>query len=307
MAVVLPGPPKNSVDLYTFNDSTGKMTFSRTLDLGPTPPQAYGVEFSPDGKNMYVTMLADTNQDGSQKGSSYILKYDLTQTVDSLLKRSRTVVDSSTIRQYGAIQIAPDGKIYVAINKSSSLGVIENPDAGFLDSLRFDPMGQSLGGKSSQLGLPNLVANFNDQSNGPGFTYADTCAKSPTTFQASPNCPKLKETYTWTFGDGSAPVSTTALKPQLHTYQQKGDYTVSLRIVTQLSNGRGICKDTTIKDTITIVETPPDIRLGADTSVCSKKGLTLDIKVDAKLYVWLVNGQGGGATENNHPDPTGIL
>jgi len=294
MAVVVPGPPRNSVDLFTFNDSTGTMTFNRTLDLGPAPPKAYGVEFSPDGKNLYVTMLADTNQDGSQKGSSYILKYDLTQTVDSLLKRSRTVVDSSTTRQYGSIQIAPDGKIYVAINKSSSLGVIENPDANFLDSLRFNPAGQSLGGKASQLGLPNLVANFNDQSNGPGFMYADTCANSPTTFQASPNCQKLKETYTWNFGDGSAPVSTTALQPQLHTYTRPQSYTVSLRIVTLKSDNQTVCQDTTIQKTLTIVETPPDINLGRDTAVCNRKGITLDLKVNATLYVWLVNGRVGG-------------
>ena len=290
MAVVIPGPPQNSVDLYTFNDSTGNMTFNRTLQLGPAPPKAYGVEFSPDGKSLYVTMLADTNTDGSQKGASYIVKYDLNQK-DSLLTGSRTVVDSSTTRQYGSIQVGPDGRLYVAIQGSSSLGTIENPNGGLLDSLIFNPNGQTLGGKNSQLGLPNLVANFNDNSSGPGFTYADTCARQPTIFQASPNCPKLKETYTWTFGDGSRPVSTTALQPQVHTYAQKGDYAVSLRIVTQLSNGRGICKDTTINDTITIVETPPDINLGADTAICNKKGITLDLKVEAKVYVWLVSGR----------------
>jgi gliding motility-associated-like protein len=288
MAVVIPGPPKNSVDLYTFNDSTGKMTFNRTLDLGPAPPKAYGVEFSPDGKSLYVTMLADTNSDGSLKGASYILKYDLTQK-DSLLTGSKTVVDSSTTRQYGSIQIGPDGRIYVAIKGSSSLGTIENPNGGLLDSLIFNPVGQTLGGQTSQLGLPNLVANFNDQSSGPGFTYSDTCARQPTVFQGSPNCPKLKETYTWTFGDGSAPVSTTALQPQTHTYQQPGDYPVSFHIVTRTSSG-GICKDTIIYDTLTILETPPDIKFGADTAICNKKGLTLDLKVQAKVYVWVVNG-----------------
>lgn len=289
MAVVIPGPPRNSVDLYTFNDSTGKMTFNRTLDLGPTPPKAYGVEFSPDGKNLYVTMLADTNTDGSQKGASYIVKYDLNQK-DSLLTGSRTVVDSSTTRQYGSIQIGPDGRLYVAIQGSTSLGTIENPNGGLLDSLQFNPSGQTLGGKTSQLGLPNLVANFNDNSSGPGFTYADTCANSPTIFQASPNCPKLKETYTWDFGDGSRPVSTTALNPQLHTYTKPQSYTVSLRIVTANSSG-GICKDTIIRDTITIIETPPDLSLGGDTTICNRKGLTLDLKVQATTYVWVIDGR----------------
>ncbi|MBC3783693.1 PKD domain-containing protein [Spirosoma utsteinense] len=290
MAVVIPGPPQNSVDLYTFNDSTGKMTFNRTLQLGPAPPKAYGVEFSPDGESLYVTMLADTNADGSQKGASYIVKYDLNQR-DSLLASSRTVVDSSTTRQYGSVQIGPDGRLYVAIQGSSSLGTIENPNGGLLDSLIFNPNGQSLGGKNSQLGLPNLVANFNDNSSGPGIAYGDTCANQPTVFQISPNCPKLKETYTLTFGDGSRPVSTTALQPITHTYTQKGEYLISLRIVTQLSNGRGICKDTTIFDTLNIVETPPDINLGADTAICNKRGITLDLKVEATVYVWLIGGR----------------
>jgi gliding motility-associated-like protein len=292
MAVVIPGPPKNSVDLYTFNDSTGVMTFNRTLQLGNAPPKAYGVEFSPDGNSLYVTMLADTNRDGSQKGTSYVVKYDLTQK-DSLLTQSRTVVDSSTTRQYGSIQIGPDGRIYVAVKGSRNLGTIENPNGGLLDSLQFNPAGQSLGGKTSQLGLPNLVSNFNDQSSGPGFTYSDTCARQPTVFQGSPNCPKLKETYTWNFGDGSVPVSTTALQPQRHTYQQPGQYYVSFHIVTRTSAG-GICKDTLIKDTLTILETPQQMNLGPDTVICNRRGITLDLKVPATNYVWLVNGAVAG-------------
>ncbi|WP_240625516.1 PKD domain-containing protein [Spirosoma pollinicola] len=288
MAVVIPGPPKNSVDLYTFNDSTGVMKFDRTLDLGPAPPKAYGVEFSPDGKSLYVTMLADTNSDGSQKGSSYILKYDLNQK-DSLLTNSKTVIDSSTTRQYGSLQIGPDGRIYVAIKGSSSLGTIENPNGGLLDSLVFNPSGQSLGGQTSQLGLPNLVANFNDNSSGPGITYSDTCVNAPTVFQISPNCPKLKEAYTLDFGDGSRPTSTTSTQPITHAYKTPGPYFISLRIITKTSTG-AICKDTLIKDTLTIVELPPDIKLGADTAICNKKGITLDIKVQAKVYVWVVNG-----------------
>lgn len=288
MAVVIPGPPKNSVDLYTFNDSTGVLTFNRTLDLGPAPPKAYGVEFSPDGKSLYATMLADTNSDGSLKGASYIVKYDLTQK-DTLLTQSRTVVDSSTTRQYGSIQIGPDGRLYVAVKGSTSLATIENPNGGLLDSLIFNPIGQPLGGKNSQLGLPNLVANFNDQSSGPGITYADTCVNAPTVFQISPNCPKLKEAYTLDFGDGSRPTSTTATNPITHAYAKPGQYFISLRIVTRTSAG-GICKDTLIRDTLNILELPPDINLGADTSICNKRGITLDLKVQAKLYVWLVNG-----------------
>lgn len=289
MVVISPGPPKNTASLFTFNDSTGIMTYNRTIDLGPAPPKAYGAEFSPDGKTLYVTYLADTTSNGKQSGYSYVIKYDLSQKDSSLLAGSRTIVDSSSTRQYGALQLGGDGKIYVAVKGSTSLGVITNPDGGLLDSLKFDPAGQSLGGKVSQLGLPNQVANFNDQSNGPSLTHADTCANSPTTFQIGPNCPKLKEKYTITFGDGSAPVSTTSASPQMHTYTRPGSYTATLHIVTTSKDGSFVCKDTLIKDPLTIIETPSSFTLGPDREACGRD-VTLKIPVTAKVYVWVVNG-----------------
>lgn len=288
MAVVIPGPPKNSVELYTFNDSTGVLYYQKTINLGPAPPKAYGVEFSPDGKSLYVTMLADTNANGTLKGASYLLKYDLSQ-ADSLIAKSKVVIDSSTVHEFGAVQIGGDGRIYVAVKGSTSLATIENPNGGLLDSLKYSLNGQTLAGKYSQLGLPNQVTNFNQQSSGPGLTYSDTCVNAPTKFQISPNCPKLKEAYTLDFGDGSRPYSTTATSPVSHSYTTPGQYYVSLRIVTKNSSG-GICKDTTIKDTLTILPLPDKINLGGDTAICNKQGITLDIKVDAKNYVWVVNG-----------------
>ena len=41
MAVVVPGPPRNSIDLFTFNDSTGAIVYQRKIDLGPAPPRAF--------------------------------------------------------------------------------------------------------------------------------------------------------------------------------------------------------------------------------------------------------------------------
>ncbi|GAA4456492.1 T9SS C-terminal target domain-containing protein [Nibrella saemangeumensis] len=300
MAVVIPGPPTNSIDLFTFNDSTGTLTFNRTIPLGPAPPKAYGVEFSPDGTKLYVSMLGDS----ANNNMSYLLSYDLTQTDSASFAESRVVIDSSSTRQYGALQIAPDGKIYVAIKGSNTLGVIENPDGGsLLDSLRFNPRGQSLGGKTSQLGLPNLVANFNDQSSGPGISYADTCAGSPTTFEIGPNCPKLKETYTLTFGDGSAPLSFTSAQPKTHTYQKAGVYPISLRIVTEKATG-GICKDTLIRDTVTIVDPPPKIELGPDIDSC-RISVTLDAKVQAAAYYWIFNRRVIGRTKQLTATRTG--
>jgi gliding motility-associated-like protein len=286
MAMVIPGPPRNYVEVYTFNDSTGRITGPpRTIDLGPAPPKAYGVEFSPDGKQLYVSLL-DTNRNGA----SQIVKYDLNLTDSTELAQSRVMVDSSTIRRYGALQIGQDGRIYVAVQGSRTLATIDNPNGGLLDSLRFSPTGQFLGGKTSQLGLPNLVTNFNQNSGGPAFMYSDTCAGRPTQFQITPACPPLKEFYTLSYGDGSAPYSGTAAQAS-HTYRNPGTYFVSLRVQVQSAGNPSVfCLDTLLRDTLTIKAVPLKPALGPDQTVCQPT-VTLTANVQAEIYVWVRGGR----------------
>ncbi|KAA9354015.1 PKD domain-containing protein [Larkinella humicola] len=282
IAVVVPGPPTNYVEVFTFNDSTGVMTAGPAINIGPAPPKAYGVEFSPDGSKLYVSLQGDT------ANASQILIYDLTNPDPAAIEASKTVLDSTKSRQYGALQIGSDGKIYVAIKDGTSLGVIDNPNDELLAPATFDPNGLNLNGPTSQLGLPNMVANFNEPSNSPGFSYADTCAGSPTQFTVTPMCPPLKDNYTWNWGDNSAPFSSTATQAT-HTYNEPGVYSVSLRIVTMRSDG-GICKDTVITQDVTIVRTPDPINLGPDIDSC-KNMVTLDAKVEASVYIWIRNGR----------------
>ncbi|MGA0560480.1 PKD domain-containing protein [Larkinella sp. VNQ87] len=282
LAVVVPGPPTNYVELFTFNDSTGVMTAGPRIDVGPAPPKAYGVEFSPDGSKLYVTLQGDSAH------ASQILIYDISNPDPAAIEASKTVLDSTQGKEYGALQIGSDGRIYVAIKDSPTLGVIENPNDELLAPATFDPNGVDLGGNTSQLGLPNMVTNFNEPSSSPGFSYADTCAGSPTQFTATPMCPPLKDNYTWNWGDSSAPFSTTATQAT-HTYNEPGTYSVSLRIVTLRSDG-SVCKDTVITQDVTIVRTPDPIELGPDVSEC-KNTHTLDAKVEASTYIWLRNGQ----------------
>ncbi|GAB3246670.1 hypothetical protein GCM10027347_01670 [Larkinella harenae] len=282
IAVVVPGPPTNYVELFTFNDSTGVMSGGTQIDIGPAPPQAYGVEFSPNGSKLYVTLQGDS------ANASQILIYDLTDPAKEAIEESKTVLDSTKSRQYGALQVGSDGKIYVAIKDGTSLGAIDNPNDELLAPATFDPNAVNLNGPTSQLGLPNMVANFNEPSSSPGFSYADTCAGSPTQFTVTPMCPPLKDNYTWNWGDGSAPQSTTATETT-HTFNEPGTYSVSLRIVTLRSDGQ-VCKDTLITQDVTIVRTPDPIELGPDIDSC-KNTVTLDAKVEASLYIWIRNGR----------------
>ncbi|TAE40940.1 MAG: PKD domain-containing protein [Runella slithyformis] len=278
LAVVVPGPPQNKVQVFKFNDSTGRIIgLPLTLNLGPAPPKAYGVEFSPDGSKMYVSMQGDS----AKKAPSRLWQFDLGLKDSSRIADSKILIDSSATQIYGALQVGSDGRIYLAVKDSQFLGVINEPDQDSQREVQFVLNGINLGGKTSQLGLPNFVQNFTNESSGPGFSYADTCSNQPTTFTASPLCDPIKDTYTWNFGDGSAPV-TSQQTEQKHTFAKAGTYMVSLRLVNK-------CKDTTITQPVTIIATPDAIKLKSPIDTCVNT-LSLDAGVQAERYVWLRNG-----------------
>lgn len=292
LAMVVPGPPKNLVQIYTFSDSSGRLSAPLTIDIGPAPPKAYGVEFSPDGTKMYVTL----QKDDSDTTLSRLYQYDISLGDSARIADSKILIDSSATQVYGALQVGSDGRIYMAIKGSQYLGVINYPDEDSQDEVRFVERGINLGGKTSQIGLPNFVFNFTQESSGPGFTYSDTCSNQATNFQASPLCDPIKDTYTWNFGDGSAPIVGQNQQVQ-HTYRNPGTYTVSLRLVNR-------CKDTTITQRITIVATPDPINLRSPIDTCVNR-LVLDAGVQAEQYIWLRNGAVIGRTKTITLQPNG--
>ncbi|MCU0340494.1 MAG: PKD domain-containing protein [Spirosomaceae bacterium] len=292
LAVVVPGPPRNIVQLFNFNDSSGRITGPPvTIDLGPAPPKAYGVEFSADGTKMYVSLQGD-----GMNSLSRLWQFDISLRDSSRIADSKILIDSSATQKYGALQIGSDSRIYLAIQDSQFLGVINRPDEDSQDEVRFVKDGVFLGGKTSQLGLPNFVQNFTEPASGPGFTYRDTCSNVATTFQASPLCDPIKDSYTWNFGDGSAPV-TSNQQIQMHTYKMPGTYTVSLRLVNR-------CKDTTITQRVTIIATPDPIRLRSPIDTCANR-LVLDAGVQAESYLWIRNGVPIGRTRTLTITPNG--
>lgn len=273
MGVVVPGPDRNYVEVYDFNDTTGTITNKITIDLGPAPPSAYGVEFSPDGTKMYVTLK------GTKDSSSVLLQYDLTSKDSATVAASKLEVARSE-QIFGALQYAPDGKIYMAIEGSGSLGVISQPDGTTLKDIDFQENGFDLGGKTSQLGLPNFVQSIIQPPTGPGISVADTCFGVPTQFQSGPICDPLKDKYEWDFGDGA----TSKDQSPTHLYAAPGLYTVKLRQYNQ-------CKDTTMTYQLTI-KPQPVADLGPDINACANS-----VELDSKSqypnsqYIWLRNGR----------------
>jgi hypothetical protein len=123
--VVVPGPPRNLVQIYNFNDSTGSLSGPITVDLGPAPPKAYGVEFSPDGTKMYVSLQKGTGT--ADTTLSKLWQFDISLADSARIADSKILIDSSATQVYGALQIGSDGRIYLAIKDSPFLGVINDP------------------------------------------------------------------------------------------------------------------------------------------------------------------------------------
>lgn len=285
LAIVIPGPPRNFVEVYDFNDSTGATSNKVTIDLGPSPPRAYGVEFSPDGTNMFVSFTGDS----AGTVASKILAYNVERMDSTAIALTRITVDSTKGVRYGALQYAPDGKIYVAVEGRTFLGVINNPDTTTAREMDFVREGLSLDGKRSLLGLPNFVQSIIQPPSGPGISYSDTCFGTPTQFQSGPICEPRKDTYEWDFGDGSKGSG----QQVSHLYARPGQYTVKLR---QFND----CKDTTMTAQITILASPK-VNLGQDINQC-RPSVTLDVgpqAVDtAFVYLWYRNGRYLGQRTN---------
>ncbi|MFN8358165.1 MAG: gliding motility-associated C-terminal domain-containing protein [Spirosomataceae bacterium] len=301
IAVVVPGPPKNYVEIFNFNDSTGAITGpALRLDLGPAPPSAYGLEFSPDGSKVYVSMKGDT----AKKASSLLLQYDLSLQDSLFVARSRTVIDSSATEIFGSLQYAPDNKIYLAKQGSKTLGVINQPNGNTKSAVNYNSSGFDLAGRLSELGLPNLVQNDIQQSSGPGISASDTCFGDKTQLQAGPWCQERNEKYRWKYEYNGptqfsgptariqmlAAVASTSwdtplsksLSQTSHQYPRPGTYQVALYI-------QNDCKDTLIIQSVTI-KPNPRANLGPDISEC-KNSVTLNSgnNVAGAEYFWFRN------------------
>ncbi len=159
LALVL--PDDGIVELFDFNNEQGKVLNPVTLK-SLVLKDVYGLEFSPDGKLLYVSR---------QESPSVILQYDLSAwTASAILITQMMITNESGYGAYQALQLGPDNRIYVARYNKSFLGRINEPgkrgaDCNYVDSAIY------LKGKLCKKGLPNIYSNdaieLNITSNSP--------------------------------------------------------------------------------------------------------------------------------------------
>ncbi len=203
----------NTVELFDFNNNTGRISNIKKIKGVRTP---YGLEFSPSGNLLYISSFKDRS----------VYQYNIKN-------GTLTNIIWDTWGGYGgALQIAPNGKIYVARNGSAispdgeTLDVIENPD-GEGESCNYITKGQKLGGRYCGLGLPNFVNSIFALT----FDYHTDCSGLDVDFEITSSLENIKSAF-WIFGDkskGEWGDINNSFKVN-HTYEKPGTYTVKLKV-----------------------------------------------------------------------------
>ena len=215
--------------LYDFNDETGEVSNEREFQLTVQGnDHGYGIEFSPDGRLVYITASNDGPAGGSRsQQSSTLYQFDLSDqsVLNSSLIDNAIVISNDNIYR-GALQLGIDGKIYRALptnfdNGLPFLGVINNPNARGT-ACNYQENGVSLNGRTSGQGLPPFIQSF--------FAAIDVenlCLGDATTFSFEADTPP--DSILWEFGDGTG---TSTVENPSYTYASPGQYEVKLTLTT---------------------------------------------------------------------------
>ncbi len=245
-------------ELFDFDRSTGLVTLTHTL-VDPDSVNYYGASFSPNGEVLYLS---------GAWYNSLIHQFDLTLGSAASILASRTVIYSDTLWDApdpSAMQIGPDGRIYVADYEFVDwINTINNPN---VLGLGCDYQEQTIIFEAcpwpgyTEAGLPNFIESyFQNQFIGDvcfdtiiaSFSYSDTCYNLPTLFyDSSIISPEYIDAWEWNFGDPASGINNTSVTQNpAHIFTSAGNYNVTLIIK---SHADSLCKIDTITKSLTII------------------------------------------------------
>ncbi|MBL7903241.1 MAG: gliding motility-associated C-terminal domain-containing protein [Bacteroidia bacterium] len=226
---VAAGCSSSILDIYDFSTTTGQLSNHMALPLS-AGGNAVWVEFSPNASKVYC---------GAWSGFKFH-QFDLCAGSATAIAASQYTWNSTN--GFGCMQLATNGKIYVAHSGQNFLGVIDNPNAPGA-GCNYINNGQSISPNLSTQGLPNFITSgfippvmqftttIGTMSNGISCMSA-SFTSPPQQTVAAVGCFAFSGTLTsmlWNFGDpGSGPSNTTTVAHPIHQFSGLGTYTVSL-------------------------------------------------------------------------------
>lgn len=151
----------NSVLVFGFSAITGLLDMTGAINIPVTVPPfntagfVYGLEFSPRGRLLYYSTLFPLPTWSSPGSDGHVFQYALPNGPSLLIGTHPNNVGPDCA--LGGLQLADDGKIYIAQDGENKLGVIAQPDVpGLGCSLSFNAVTLAAG-TNCRAGLPNLI------------------------------------------------------------------------------------------------------------------------------------------------------
>jgi len=234
------------LEIFDFNNGTGHVSNPITISYPFTIQGAYGVSFSPDNSKLYAT---DMN-------NKLLYQYDVSSNNAATVIASKIVIDSNFVSYMGALQLAPDGKIYIVRNTMPAISVINNPNAlGLACNFQLNAITLPAT-EAGLLGLPNFIEG--------GLSVRKDIRDTLV-------CPAAFPIVLLADSGVSSFVWSTGIITQSTTINNFGNYWVSY------VNSRG-CNET---NTFHITQNfPPNINVLRDTTVCSSSN-SVPISINA--------------------------
>jgi PKD repeat protein len=259
LALVRLGLQSNNVELFDFNKSSGQVSNAVAFTVNYN---AYGCEFSPDGTKLYI------------EEGSFIKQWDLCSGTQSAIIASGQIIGTDTFLR--AMQLAPDGKIYIANGHSSAatnkyVSAIANPNAAGINC-GYVPKVVNLSIGQCGIGLPNFMGSMFREKVKINSNTSLACGSASFSYSPPEYCPAASysvNSVLWDFGDSlaSAPSKTSTLANPTHVYQANGTYTVILVAYYP-------CYTDTVKQIVNIT-TLPSLSVSGKTNICKGESTKL--------------------------------
>ena len=291
IAAAVQGPP-SFVELFNFDDSTGTVTDPLKIEFDGEAP--YGIEFSPDNRKLYIT----TN--------STLYQYHISDTLsnDEILA-SKKEINLNASSGLGALQLGPNGQIYVAQDGASQVLVINSPNTLETGTSHVFVNTFDLGGATSRLGLPNFVQSIMEPISDGDFIFEGQCLGEETLFTATGRCDT--DQFEWVIKNAqnrvlfrSGPSQNTGLS---YEFPEPGTYDVSLII----SNPCAEPADTTISKDVVIAAPPAEPDFPSVIGLCNESEILTAGPVSNELeYLWST-GERTNEIAINQPGPYFVI
>lgn len=256
------------LEIFDFDSLTGKVTNPVTLSRFRN---TYGVEFSPDGSKLYFSCDTGTWSTETFTGMIYQVDIDAGNSLDIVNSTELVGLNQETQLGFGALQLAPNGKIYVARPHTQVLDIINYPNqkgtACNYTNNAFVLTDTSI----VRFGLPNFMQNFFFKDTLADFTFKNICLGQKADFEL--NLWEFIEAK-WIFHDGDIRLG----REVSYMYTDTGKHEVKL-----------ICRKRNKTDTVIhyiSVYANPVVDIGKDTTLCKDSPLTIAAESGFPYYIW---------------------